>query len=55
MLGTVLNGPADSGKGEWQDVCAGDGGGPLMLPTRGTERWVIIGSLEYNDYKILEF
>ena len=55
MLGTILNGPADSGNGEWQDVCKEDGGGPLMLPTRGTERWVIIGSLEYNDYKILEF
>ena len=52
MLGTVLEGPADSGKGEWQDVCAGDGGGPLMLPARGTERWVIIGSLEYNDCRI---
>ena len=50
MLGTVLEDPAENG--EWQDVCKEDGGGPLMLPARGTERWVIIGSLEYNDYKI---
>jgi len=50
MLGTVLEGPADSGKGEWQDVCAGDGGGPLMLPARGTERWVIIGTVYGGGY-----
>ena len=48
MMGTVLEEPSENGRGEWQDPCSGDGGGPLMLPARGTERWVIIGWLGYK-------
>ena len=47
MMGTLVEGPAASGKGEWQDPCAGDGGGPLMLPAEGTNQWVVIGWCKY--------
>merc|ERR1712108_85950 len=50
MLGTVLEEPSENGRGEWQDPCSGDGGGPLMLPARGTERWVIIGTVYGGGY-----
>ena len=47
MLGTDIEGPANSDKGERQDTCAGDWGGPLMLPVTPNQ-WVIIGWLEYK-------
>jgi len=42
-------------RGEYQDPCAGDGGGPLMdrLDTGGEEkynRWVLIGTLQGGGY-----
>ena len=49
MFGTLIEGPENSDKGERQDACAGDGGGPLMLPVKDN-KWVIIGRLEY-EYK----
>ena len=30
-------------RGEWQDPCAGDSGGPLMYQDPDSGRWVIIG------------
>ena len=45
MFGTLIEGPENSDKGERQDTCDGDGGGPLMLPTKDN-RWVIIGWLK---------
>ena len=45
MLGTKIEGPANSDKGEVQDTCAGDDGGPLMLPVTPNQ-WVIIGWLQ---------
>merc|ERR1719489_644738 len=50
MMGTLVEGPAASGKGEWQDPCAGDGGGPLMLPAEGTNQWVVIGTVYGSGY-----
>ena len=45
MLGTDIEGPANSNKGEVQDTCAGDDGGPLMLQVKGG-KWVLIGWLK---------
>ena len=45
MLGTDIEGPANSDKGEVQDTCAGDDGGPLMLQVKGG-KWVLIGWLQ---------
>ena len=49
MFGTLVEGPADSGKGEWQDPCAGDAGGPLMYQEPSSNKWVIIGWLEETN------
>jgi len=32
-------------RGNWQDPCAGDSGGPLIYQTPGSGRWVIIGTV----------
>ena len=45
MFGTDIEGPANSNKGERQDMCEGDNGGPLMLPVTAN-KWVIIGWLQ---------
>ena len=42
MFGTLV----EEKRGEHQDPCSGDGGGPLMSQVKdsdGQERWVIIG------------
>jgi len=49
MFGTDIEGPKNSDKGERQDTCAGDDGGPLMLPTKDN-KWVIIGTLMGGGY-----
>ena len=41
-------------RGEWQDPCAGDSGGPLMYQTPGSGRWVIIGWLEFKYKKCIK-
>ena len=35
-------------RGEWQSACPGDSGGPLMYQTPGSDRWVLIGKLEFK-------
>ena len=46
MFGTEL----EFKRGEYQDPCSGDSGGPLMhlTPDSDSRRWVIIGWLEYK-------
>ena len=46
MFGTEL----EFKRGEHQDPCSGDSGGPLMhlTPDSDSRRWVIIGWLEYK-------
>ena len=48
MFGTKIEGPGNTGglgqggkKGEIQEPCAGDGGGPLMKPIN--DKWILIG------------
>ena len=48
MFGTEL----EFKRGEWQDPCSGDSGGPLMYQTPGSDRWVIIGKLEFKYEKM---
>ena len=48
MFGTEL----EFKRGEWQDPCSGDSGGPLMYQTPGSDRWVIIGKLEFKYKKM---
>jgi len=46
MLGTKV----EFDNGEWQDPCAGDGGGPLMYQDPDSDRWVIIGTLKGSGF-----
>ena len=48
MFGTELK----FKRGEWQDPCSGDSGGPLMYQDPDSDRWVIIGKLEFKIQKM---
>ena len=39
MFGTVV----EYKRGEWQDPCGGDSGGPLMYQDPDSGRWILIG------------
>ena len=42
----MLSTSVDFKRGEYQDPCAGDGGGPLMKRAGG--RWVLLGKFRYT-------
>jgi len=46
-FGTLLR---KNSNGQWKDPCSGDSGGPLMIQSKKTKRWTLIGTVMGQGY-----
>merc|ERR1719309_1800202 len=48
LFGTLLR---KNSNGQWKDPCSGDSGGPLMIQSKKTKRWTLIGTVMGQGYE----